>query len=135
MRDFDRYGPAIVFFHIGAAMIAASFGAVVLKNGTPVTPELYGAAVYAVPALVWVAIQLSSTIMAAIGAAIGGKSGAWVCMFGAAVAGLLFAALAVMGTNAGATGTLVVSGCAFVMSPLSMASFLICVGYLRGSDE
>ena len=134
MTDFDRYSPAICFFHLGAALVAVSFGWVVLWNGTPVTPELYGEAVYEVPALVWVAIQLVGALTAASGAAVGGRGGAWVCLLGATITALLFSAFAVMGANAGATGTLLVAGCAFVMAPSAVASALLSIQYLRGRN-
>jgi len=48
--------------------MAQMFGAEVAYGGSPITPTQYGAAVYAIPALVWVAVQMNCALLAMAGA-------------------------------------------------------------------
>lgn len=43
-------------FFAGSMAVPIGFGAVVVKGGSPVTPEIYGELVWAIPALVWVGL-------------------------------------------------------------------------------
>jgi hypothetical protein len=68
MTDFDRYAPAMAIFFAGSALMAALFGAAIaIGGGSPVSPEVYGDTVYAVPALAWVAWQVAAGSIAALG--------------------------------------------------------------------
>ena len=132
MTNFERFAPAIATFYIGMAGVAVAFGSVVLRGGAPVTPELYGPAVYAIPALAWVAVQLLGSLMAAAGAIKGGYLGAWICVAGSAVSTVLHATFAVLSQMA-EHGTLLSAGSVFLTTPLSAASGMIALRYaLRG---
>jgi len=134
MSDFERYAPAIAFFHVGAGLVAATFGLEVLRDGSPVTPELYGARVHAVPALLWVTIQLTTSVLAAGGAAFGGRLGALACLIGSAGVGGLFAMFAALAMDA-PQGTLLAAGCTFVMAPSSALSALFAARHLWGRER
>lgn len=132
MTNFERFSPAIATFYIGMAGVAAAFGSEVLRGGSPVTPELYGPAVYAIPALAWVTVQLLGSITAAAGAIMGGYIGAWVCLAGSVISTLLHATFAVLSQMA-EHGTLLSAGSVFLTTPLSAASGMIALRYaLRG---
>ncbi len=106
MSDFDRYRPAMALYFAASLIMALIFGAVVWQGGSPVRPEFYGPIVYAINAMVWVALQ-----SAFAGAALAG------CLFnrpklaavGAIFLGGLFEFFAAAAVMAGASGTLLVA--------------------------
>ena len=128
MTTFERFAPAIALFYAAVAGIALAFGAVVLAGGSPVTPELYGPAVYAIPALVWVGAQVTCGAMAVVGAV---KGWPVVASIGAHGVSLVLAALATLAIMAGATGTVVVAGSIF-LAALSTVAAQVC---WRGRHE
>jgi len=133
MRDFERYGPAIALFHFGCLAMALSFGIVVIKGGSPVTPELYGPRVYAIPALAWASVQIGGSALGGLGAVIGGKLGAAVCLMGSSIAALMYCTLAALALEA-THGTLVAAGSMFLTAPLSVVSAVVSGRYLtRGA--
>jgi len=67
VTEFQRYAPAMALFLAGSAIMAAIFGYSVLAYGSDVTPEIYGSAVYEIPALAWVTVQLTSGMIASLG--------------------------------------------------------------------
>lgn len=128
-QDFERYAPAIALFYAGSIAMPVMFGSVVLVGGSPVTPELYGPLVYAVPALVWVAGQLIFASIATIGA---GLRMPTVAFIGSAGMTAYLAILATASLMAGATGTLLFSGAGGWVGPISSVAALIC---WRGRHE
>ena len=133
MRDFERYGPAIALFHFGCLAMALSFGIVVIKGGSPVTPELYGPRVYAIPALVWASVQVGGSTLGGLGAVMGGKLGAAICLMGSSIAALMYCTLAALALEA-VQGTLVAAGSMFLTAPLSVAAAFTAGRYLtRGA--
>lgn len=133
MRDFERYGPAIALFHFGCLAMAVYFGVVVLRGGTPVTPELYGERVYEIPALVWAGVQLAGSSLAGAGAWAGGRIGAAVCLVGSVLSSLMYCTLAALSLDA-PQGTLVAAGSMFLTAPLSIVSAFMAARYLlRGA--
>lgn len=122
----DRYGPAIVLVNSGMAFMAAHFAVVVWSGGAPVTPEIYGAAVSSVPAIVWAGLQFGAHSLAVIGSmrgnaaitAAGGIGG--VCVHGS------FAALAGLAEQ----GTLLQAGAMWVTLPLCISTLFAGVGGL-----
>lgn len=134
MRDFDRYRPAIAIFHLGCLAMALSFGTVVWRGGSPVTPELYGPRVYAIPALMWASVQIAGSGLGSVGAIIGGRAGAMICMVGSAVSGLMYCTLAALALDA-IHGTLVASGSMFLTAPISIISAIISARYLLRRPE
>lgn len=129
MRDFERYGPAIAMFHFGCLAMALSFGIVVLKGGSPVTPELYGPRVYAIPALAWAGFQICGSALGGLGAVIGGRLGAAICLMGSSIAALMYCTLAALALEA-PHGTLVASGSMFLTAPLSVVSAVVSGRFL-----
>jgi hypothetical protein len=123
MNAFERFAPAIAVYFAGCAMVPLVFAAVVVSGGTPVTPELYGTVVYAIPALVWAALQLGLSLLAAVSAAMGWRLMAAFGAFGIAALLGFFSAAAVL---AGASGTLVVAGCGAWLSPVSLIAAWVC---------
>lgn len=63
----DRYGPGLMMVQAGLCLMALRFGAIVMNGGSPITPEIYGPAVYAFPAIWWATIQGVSALVAFIG--------------------------------------------------------------------
>jgi hypothetical protein len=126
--DFERYAPAVAVFFGLQSMVPIGFGAVVLYGGSPVTPDQYGEVVYAIPAWVWAAVQLTICIGAAVSALRGWRiATAIFCTLSAIYMETLAAAAAM----AGATGTLVMVGCGLFLGPVA----LFCAGIAwRGRD-
>ena len=122
MMAFERYAPAMVLFYLGCAAVPAVFGVVVWRGGSPVTPEIYGPVVYAIPALTWAATQFSFAMLAVLGAA-----ARWpvVAALGAGGIAATLGFLAVAAALAGATGTLVVAGCGVWLAPVSSVCAVI----------
>lgn len=50
--------------------MAQMFGLEVAYGGSPITAQTYGEAVYAIPAMVWVNIQMNAALVAVVGALI-----------------------------------------------------------------
>lgn len=106
MTGFERYRPAMAVFFSAPMFMAAIFGGVVLSGGSPVRPEFYGPVIYAIPALVWVGLQLSLTFAAMFGCIMNYRK---VAAFGAMGLGMLFEFFASAAIMAGASGTLLVA--------------------------
>ena len=133
MRDFERYGPAIALFHFGCLAMAVYFGVVVLRGGSPVTLELYGPRVYAIPALAWASVQIAGSALGGAGAVMGGKTGAVLCLLGSSLSALMYCTMAALALEA-VQGTLVAAGSMFLTAPLSVAAAFTAGRYLtRGA--
>jgi hypothetical protein len=122
MTRFERYAPAIAALHASFVAMACHFGVVTLIGGSPVTPELYGAAVYEIPALTWVSVQIIVHGTACLGAMLRGRVGAWMLLAGSFCAGFLHATFVVMAQEA-PHGTLLSAGALWLGVMLSTASF------------
>lgn len=129
-HTFVRYAPAICAIHVGLALVAAQFAAVVLHGGSPITPELYGPAVYAMPAIAWSAAQVGSAAIAALGAFISGRFGAVLVIIGASAGFVIYSMLAVLAQMA-SQGTIVQAACIYICSPASLASVWFAARYLH----
>ena len=129
MMDFERIRGAILAFHLCLTAMAIAFLLEVLREGSPITPELYGARVYMVDAWIWAAIQFTACCLAAIGAFLGGKLGALLVATGAWAAGFMFLMFAVMAADA-EQGSLVMYGSAFYTAPLSVGTGLSAFNFL-----
>lgn len=128
--DLDRYSPAVMLFFSGLVLVALQFCAIVLDGGSPVTPELYGPAVYTLPALAWVALQIASSALVVIGAYRKGIIGAWLIITGGSVGFCMYSAFAVLAQRA-TQGALVQGATTFVCAPASLIVVLLAIGYLR----
>lgn len=126
--EFDRCRYVYALTMFGFFGVAISFTITIAQGENPVTPELYGPAVYAVPALFWSLTQAATCMVSAIGCAMGGKSGALVSVVGAAPAFLLFVLLWVLSLEA-EQGTLVVAGTRTICVP--MTSLVLIASFRR----
>ena len=128
MTAFDRYRPAMAVFFAGSMAVPIGFGAVVIKGGSPVTPEIYGELVWAIPALVWVGMQLSISAIALFGFATGRPI---IAAIGAGLIAALMTFFAAAAILAGAGGTILVFGAGGWVGPVSLAC---AVTAWRGRD-
>ena len=119
MNAFDRYAPAMAVFFLGSLAVPLGFGAVVIKGGSPVTPDTYGPIVYAVPALCWVGAQLAISLVAVAGALYRWPT---IAAIGAGMIGLLMAFFAGAAILAGASGTILVFGAGGWIAPVSFVA-------------
>lgn len=103
---FEQARPSIAVFLLGPLVMSGIFGAVTVFGGSPVSPEIYGHAVYEVPALAWATTQGSLSSIALFGVVRNLPIFAMVGLIGLA---LLFVFFAGMALSAGATGTLLVA--------------------------
>jgi hypothetical protein len=126
---WSRWRWPILLFYLGAIMQAVVFGMVVLAGGSPVTPELYGPLVFAVPAVFWISSQIACSFTAAVGAAMNWPMTAGVGSLGMTVLLMFFG---VMGMDAGAPGTLLVTGTIGWLGPLSAIATIISFSGVGG---
>lgn len=134
MTAFQRLAPILALFHLGLLLMAMAFGAQVLTYGTPITPELYGPYVYAIPAMMWVSIQSVASLSAFVGAVMGGKIGAGLAAIGGFASAILYSGFAIMALAAD-SGTLVASGSLFITAPMSGATALVAGLHLLGGGR
>lgn len=118
MTALERYSPAIAVFHAALALMAAHFAFVVWWGGSPITPELYGPAVYNFPALAWCGVQFLGAAVAAFGAC---SRRPIVMAIGACLSAVVYSGFAAMAAGA-AQGTIVQAASMWVGMPLSVAS-------------
>lgn len=119
MSEFERYAPAIALFFGGCAVVPMIFAVVVALGGSPVTPELYGPVVHAIPAAAWIVAQFALAGAAATGAALRWPRVAAAGALGVAALMAFFAAAALL---AGPAGTLLVAGAGGWLAPVSLIS-------------
>lgn len=116
--------------HLGFALMALHFGVIVWTGGSPMTPEIYGPAVYAIPALTWSAAQFGAAALAAWGAWRKTRRG-YVCMaIGSAMCAVIYSSLAAMSSLA-ATGTIVQAAAIWVATPFAIWSLFFALAGLR----
>ncbi len=111
-----RDGHIIAAFYGGLTLMAGHFGWAVLSGGSPIKPTTYGAAVYEIPALVWVAIQMGGSLAGVVGALYGVRTLVFI-------AGLmcfsLFLTFAVLGLTA-SDGILLVTSSLYIGVPAGL---------------
>lgn len=117
MTDCDRYAPAIGAFFLGLMFMALDFGAVVLSGGSPITPEVYGHAVYAIPAVSWVGIQITFCVLGMLGVLASGCLRSWLFIIGGSGCLLLFSMFAIMALGA-PQGSVLAAGSRSFVCPL-----------------
>lgn len=127
---FTRYRAAFALGHLGLALVALHFGVVVYFGGSPMTPELYGAAVYAIPAIVWALAQLGGEGLSVLGATLGGRRGAYMMLVGSTVVLPFYAFLGAAAMLAG-QGVIVTAACLWLTGPFSMFSIAASIGAIK----
>lgn len=119
---FDRLKDAAGLFMALGGVAASIFGIVVLKGGSPVTPELYGPLVYAVPAWSWVVVQMVICFGSAISLWVGHRVAS--AMFSSLFC-LLMVVFTCMAWQAGASGTIMVANAGAWALPLGLSVVFI----------
>lgn len=122
----ERYWPIFAIWHCGLAMMALHFGVTVLLGGSPVTPELYGPAVYAIPAIVWAGAQFGGAAISCAGAMMG-RRGAGLLLAGGSLSLPFYAFLAAASSMSG-QGVIVTAGAIWVVLPTVIASIIAAMG-------
>lgn len=120
MNAFDRYAPACGMFFLGGAYMGGWFGAEAALNGSPVTPDVYGDAVFAVPALIWALVQVTFALVAAVGFATRRRG---MAGFGAAGLTVVLSFFAVMAMGA-PSGSILRIGAMAWLAPLCAWAWL-----------
>ena len=117
-----RYGPMIAFLHFLFACMAVQVSIHVWFGGSPITPELYGPAVYHIPALMWTVAQVGTAALVFLGAVL-----YWprLVAFGA-FCGLCFYAVLSMLAAFGEQGTILQAGASWVF--MGVSSFTMAAG-------
>lgn len=121
-NHFDRYAPLFAVIFAGPIGMALWFAAVVIKGGTPMTENVYGPEVFAIPALVWSGAQIAICLPAVVGFSLRIR---WLAFAGSLLMVLflgMFAALAQGAKEA----TLLQAVCLFWGGPLSALGAMSC---------
>ena len=131
--SFARFGPAIILTMGGLAAMSAGFASDVIRGGTPITADTYGSAVYQLPALAWCGIQFTGALIAAFGAYIQGRLGAWLVLIGATLLSVLFAIFVAMAGMA-PSGSLLFWGTFLWSGPQMVLTAALALRHLRGVE-
>ena len=122
---------------IGHGMLlamAAIYGGIAAVRGSPVTAELYGPAIHAIPAIVWAAGQIGGAFLCIAGALIWGRIGQVLLLTGAAVSGVFYGALASLASYV-AEGLIAQAGALGVGLPTAAVTFIFAVGAMRSGRK
>lgn len=122
-------GPAcLASFHARASLMGFAFTVICWSGGSPVTPELYGEAVYAIPAIAWGLTQTTLGALCALFLVMGWMLPLAVTAF---LSMLYYAALGSMAMRAD-HGTLVAVGAVTMMVVPCVSTFLHATRCGRG---
>ena len=94
---FERFAPLFVAIFIGPIAMAIWFAAVVWWGGSPITENVYGSAVYEIPALAWSAAQIAICLPAVFGFALRIR---WMALLGSVLMGIFLSMFAVLSMDA-----------------------------------
>lgn len=86
----------LIIFHTQLLLMAAIYGGIAWVRGSPVTAELYGPAVYEIPAVAWAGAQVGSALVCIIGAMVWGRAGMWALIIGGAMSLAFYGSLAAL---------------------------------------
>jgi len=125
-----KYWAVFALGHAALMMMSVHVGVVVGFGGSPITPELYGPAVYAIPALYWVLAQFGGAAVSLVGAVVGARCGAWFLIAGGCISIPFFSLLAAASSMAG-QGIIVSAGTFWVVLPFTTLSMIAGVGGVR----
>lgn len=118
MKDKPELRRFISIAMAGYALMGWAYLSIILRGQNPVTEDLFGPHVYAIPGWFWATFQGVNGTLAVIGARIGGRKGWRLILIGSAGLAIefgLFAALA----GDGAQGEIVALGSGFVTLPIA----------------
>ncbi len=106
----------IAGFYIGLTCMALHFGVVVLMGGSPIKPTTYGAAIYEIPALTWVGIQLGGSLCGVFGAVFNYRP---MLFIGGMMATTMYLSFATLGLSA-SDGILLVTSSLYIGVPAGL---------------
>jgi hypothetical protein len=127
--ELDRYWPAIAFLHSGLFLIGLQFTGIILSDGSPMIPELYGPAIHSIDAIYWSTFQVFTSFCVVYGAVLRGKIGASIMILGGSFGFLMHSTFAVLAQKA-SQGIIVQGASTFVTTPASLLVVLIGIRYL-----
>lgn len=117
-------------FHARAALMGFAFALIAGSGGAPITPELYGERVYAIPAEVWGVAQVALGAGCAL-AIIGQRMVVLALLSG--LSALFYCALGTLAMRA-EMGTLVAIGSIAIMMPPCISTFLYATARIGGRN-
>lgn len=126
MTDFDNPAVRRVMAVIlaGYALMGWAYLSMILRGENPVTQDLFGPYVYAVPGWFWASYQGTCGTVAALGCTRGGKAGALIALLGSCGLVVQFSVFSALATEA-ANGTIIVIGSAFISLPGALVCAVI----------
>jgi hypothetical protein len=124
MSYFERLSPAIATFYALMVMPAVHLMVMAAAGGSPVSPELYGPLVYALPAWAWAAMQIVICAACAVSAA-----NVWtrVFIFWAILYAAMMICFSVMTQQGGAQGAVLMAHNVWVAVPIGLCSIGLAV--------
>lgn len=134
MMHFDCIRGVAAVLNIGLTLMGCAFLLQIIRHGSPVTPELYGALVHFVSGWIWAGMQIVLSALGAIGAVLGGRVGARVVAASDTMMAIVLSSLAAMAMDA-PQGGLVVYGAFFVIMPLCALSAISAFLFLSGENH
>ncbi len=122
MTELDRYAPVLVAFYAMMAVAAFIVGGVTWMGESPVTPELYGPLVYALPAFAWVLFQIISCFVCVLAITLRKPLFVMIASVGYSIVVAMFG---VMSLQAGASGVVLMAHGIFVALPIGLLTFYL----------
>lgn len=123
----QRYWPLVGCFYLGAMLISACFGYVILKGGSPIKITTYGPTVYAIPAIVWAGVQFFASALGLYGSLSSSQYSRCALAIAGTVSAIIYAFFGVFGMEA-PDGILLYTGCLFLMLPAACFSIVCAIG-------
>ena len=130
MRTIDQYWKVIVLFNLGLLAMSVHYGYSVFRGGSPITPELYGPAIMAVPALVWAGLQLVGSIASIFGAWLRDRRGAILLIVGSVASCALYGFFAVAASMQ-AEGLWLMAANLYISLPASALTLFVAIEAVR----
>lgn len=126
MMPFDNHNVRrfMAVILAGYALMGWAYLSMIVRGDNPVTENLFGPAVYAVPGWFWASFQGTAGTLAALGAVVGRRRGAIMTAIGSLGLVAQFTAFSALATEA-ADGTIIVIGSAFI----SLPGALVCAHF------
>ena len=127
---YDADGRRIVAFLMFAlALMGWCYLSLYAAGQNPVTEDLFGPRVYAIPGWVWALWQGGFASIACLGAMRGDRLGAWMLLVGSLCLAAMFLSFAFLAGEA-PRGLIVVAGSMFVTLPVAVVGFHVAKGAL-----
>ena len=121
---------AVSFLLFGVGVMGWCYLSIYLAGRNPVTEEMFGPRVYAIPGWIWALWQGAFGTLASVGILRAGRAWAMVAMGSCLALALMFGAFAFLAGEA-PKGLIVVAGSMFVTLPVAVVGFRIAKEALR----